>query len=108
MPLLKRNFPGVALETYSLWGRVSLVCLACAFGCVSGARPNAAQPVRHWVPGYVFGIWGKAELDVRDDCPLTGAAMVRVSATWSTLAATLLTLGLYTPREVQIQCRAAP
>jgi len=66
-----------------------------------------APPVRHLVPGYVLGIWGKAELDVRDDCPLTGAAAVRVSATWMTVAVSVLTLGIYTPREVLVQCEVA-
>jgi hypothetical protein len=69
--------------------------------------PNAVAPVReHWAPAYVFGIWGKSELDVRDDCPTTGAARVRVGATWSTVLVSLVTLGMYTPREVIVRCRA--
>jgi len=83
---------------------LGLVCLL--VGCTP-ARP-AAEPVReHWVPGYVFGIWGRSELDLRDDCPTTGAARVRVGSTWSTLLVSLFTLGMYTPREVIVHCRAA-
>ena len=76
-------------------------------GCAP-ARP-AAEPVReHWVPGYAFGIWGRSELDLRDDCPTTGAARVRIGPTWSTLLVSVLTLGIYTPREVIVHCRALP
>ena len=79
-----------------------------SFGC-TGAAPAAAAPVReHWAPGYVFGIWGKAELDARDDCPTTGPDTVRIGASWSTLLVSVLTLGMYTPREVRIQCKAMP
>ena len=98
----------MTVGTFTHWGRVSLACLACGLGCVSSAQPAASGPIRHWVPGYLFGIWGKVELDVRDDCPLSGASMVRVSSTGATLAATLLTLGLYAPREVQVQCKRVP
>ncbi len=74
------------------------------FGCAA-SLPAAAPPHQHWVPGYVFGLWGKAELDVRDDCPTTGAESVRIGTTWSTLLVSVATLGAYTPREVRVQCR---
>ncbi|MEI9939789.1 MAG: hypothetical protein WDO69_21420 [Pseudomonadota bacterium] len=86
----------------------SAVLLCGALGCASNT-PAADSPLHeHWVPGYVFGIWGKAELDVRDDCPTTGAAGVRIGATWSTLLVSLVTVGMYTPREVQVECRKRP
>jgi len=82
--------------------------LCCALLGCAPARP-AAEPVReHWVPGYVFGIWGRDELDVRDDCPTAGAARVHIGATWSTLLVSFVTLGIYTPREVLVHCRALP
>jgi len=62
----------------------------------------------HWAPAYVFGIWGKAEHDVRDDCPSRGASGVRIGATWSTLLVSVVTLGMYTPREVEVRCRTQP
>ncbi|MET0792554.1 MAG: hypothetical protein ABW061_13620 [Polyangiaceae bacterium] len=91
--------------------RVLSVCaLGCALAsCASTSTHGAVAPTHdHWLPGYVLGIWGKAELDVRDDCPNSGAASVRVGATWATLAVTVITLGIYTPREVRVQCRAQP
>jgi hypothetical protein len=84
-----------------------LTLLASATGCA--VTPPATAPVReHWVPGYVFGIWGKGELDVRDDCPEAGAARVRIGATWSTLLVSLVTIGIYTPHEVIVHCRVRP
>ncbi len=97
----------VAFEGVAKWSTCLFVCTCLALGCASSV-PAAAAPHRHWVPGYLFGIWGKAEFDVRDDCPETGAASVRVGATVPTLLATVITLGLYTPRQVSVQCRVAP
>jgi hypothetical protein len=78
-------------------------------GCASATARGAEVATRdHWLPGYLLGIWGKAELDVRDDCPTTGASSVRVGATWATLAVTVATLGIYAPREVRVQCRVPP
>jgi hypothetical protein len=85
--------------------------LACGAlnGCASRPSRGAAVATHdHWLSGYVLGIWGKTELDVRDDCPDTGAASVLVGATWTTLAVTIVTLGMYTPREVRVRCRARP
>jgi hypothetical protein len=62
----------------------------------------------HWVAGYFFGIWGTAELDVRDDCPTTGAGTVRIGASWTTVLVSVATIGMYTPREVRVQCKALP
>jgi hypothetical protein len=93
----------VATSSWQAWP-AWLLLLALA-GCA--VPPKAVAPVReHWVPAYVFGIWGKNELDVRDDCPVTGAARVRIGATWSTVLVSLVTLGVYTPREVIVHCRA--
>ena len=85
-----------------------LACAGCALACAAGTPQPAAPSRDHWLSAYVFGIWGKAELDVRDDCPQTGAASVRIGPTWPTLLVTVVTLGMYTPREVHVQCRARP
>ena len=101
--MAERNVRLVARKLRLAWLALSLLLPACA------TPPPARAPTRnHWLPGYVFGIWGKAELDVRDDCPTTGAARIRVGATWSTLLVSLATLGLYTPREVTVHCRSVP
>ena len=81
-------------------------CLALAMGCAARDVRPASAPRTHWVSGYFFGLLGQAELDVRDDCPKNGARDVRIGGTWSTIAVSLLTLGLYTPREVRLTCQA--
>ena len=97
-----------SVVTTAKWHERGLVCLlAGALTCSCAATSASAVPLReHWVPGYVFGLWGKAELDVRDDCPMRGAESVRIGVTWSTLLVSLVTVGMYTPREVRVQCRA--
>jgi len=79
-----------------------------ALGCASQNPAPASATHDHWVPGYAFGTWGRAELDVRDDCPIAGASDIRIGTSWSTLLVSLVTLGVYTPREVRVQCRERP
>ena len=99
------NVQLAARSARSSWPMLGLLLVA--LGCT--ATPAASAPTReHWVPGYVLGIWGKGELDVRDDCPATGAARVRIGATWSTLLVSVVTLGIYTPHEVIVHCQARP
>jgi len=76
-----------------------------SIGCAA-ALPASTPAREHWVPGYAFGLWGKADLHVRDDCPSAGAESVRVGTTWATLLVSVATLGVYTPREVRVRCRA--
>jgi Bor protein len=102
--MAERNQRLVARNLSRAWLAVGSFAL---LGCT--ATPRAVEPVReHWVPGYVFGIWGKSELDMRDDCPTTGAARVRIGATWSTFLVSIVTLGAYTPSNVTVHCRAQP
>ena len=88
--------------------RLQAACLlaACALLGCAAPLPATTAAHEHWVPGYAFGLWGKADLDVRDDCPTTGAESVRIGTTWSTLLVSVITVGMYTPREVRVSCRA--
>ncbi|HEY4157860.1 MAG TPA: hypothetical protein VGM29_07170 [Polyangiaceae bacterium] len=80
---------------------LSLVALSCA-----GSTPKAVTPVHHHVvPAFLFGAFDGPELDVRNDCPNTSAESIRIGTTWSTLGLSILTLGIYTPREVSIRCK---
>jgi hypothetical protein len=64
----------------------------------------------HTVPAFLFGTFDGPELDVRNDCPESAAESVRMGTTWATLGLSIVTLGIYTPREVSIRCkrRSAP
>ena len=96
------------MKAVAEWSRCCALAGVLSLGCAS-STPIAAVPTHeHWVSGYAFGIWGKAELDVRDDCPTTGSDAVRIGPTWTTLLVTVVTLGIYTPREVSVRCKPAP
>ncbi len=57
-----------------------------------------------FMQSYVLGTLGDRELDVRDVCPSGWARRISVSPTPLTVLAGIVTLGLYTPREVVITC----
>jgi hypothetical protein len=77
----------------------ALLALACA--------PREVRPgeYRAWVNGFGYGLVGSRALDVRDVCASGGAERVEVRQTAGTVAASALSLGLYTPRQVRIHCR---
>lgn len=108
---LERNVRPVALEGMAKWSAGLLAICGYTLtltlsGCASTPSRTAVGPTHdHWLSSYVLGIWGTADLDVRDDCPETGASEVQIGATWATLAVTVATLGIYTPREARVQCR---
>jgi hypothetical protein len=59
-----------------------------------------------WLPTYAFGAIGGGDLDVRDVCPSGAAEELSVGSNWATLAVSFVTLGVYTPREAKVRCRA--
>lgn len=69
-------------------------------GCAS--HQSATQRV--WLRAYLFGAIGGGDLDVRDVCPSGSADQLSVGASWSTLGVSLVTLGVYTPREAKVRC----
>jgi hypothetical protein len=57
-----------------------------------------------WLPTYLFGAIGGGDLDVRDVCPSGAADQLSVGSSWSTLGVSVVTLGVYTPREARVRC----
>jgi hypothetical protein len=53
---------------------------------------------------YLFGTVGELEADVRDFCGDRPAARLRSTGNVVTVATSIATLGIYTPRRVQITC----
>ncbi len=77
---------------------LALLALAC-----SGPRP---EPRSVWLPTYAFGAIGGGDLDVRDLCASGRAETLSLGSSWSTLGVSVLTLGVYTPREAKVRCAA--
>ena len=59
-----------------------------------------------WLPAYVFGAFGGGDLDVRDYCASGVADELSVGSSWATLGVSVVTIGIYTPREVKLRCAA--
>jgi hypothetical protein len=74
-------------------------------GSVTACAATPANAARLWTPSYAFGTLGYRDFDVRTYCGDRGARRLRVTGTPGTLAVSVLTLGVYTPREVTIECR---
>jgi hypothetical protein len=76
-----------------------LLCLS-----VSGCAAQQANVRRVWLPSYALGAFGGGDLDVRDVCASGRAEELSVGSSWATLGTSLVTLGVYTPREVKVRC----
>jgi len=82
--------------------RAALLCLG-LLGCAAH-RPDVRTV---WLPTYAFGAIGGGDLDVRDLCASGAADELSVGSTWATLGVSVVTLGVYTPREARVRCAAA-
>jgi hypothetical protein len=80
-----------------------LTCAALSAGCT----PHAVRPqvYRAWVNGFAFGMIGSRGVDVRDVCPSGEATLVRTRQTVATVALSVVSVGLYTPRQMELHCR---
>ena len=55
---------------------------------------------------FLYGVIGDGEVDVRDHCESGRAHEVRIGENFLTLGASIITLGIYTPRRVVVTCEA--
>jgi hypothetical protein len=78
-----------------------LVLSALLGGCGAGPAHNG----RVWAKSYAFGTLGQRDFDARDVCGERGAERIELVATPSTVLLSLVTLGIYTPKEVRVRCR---
>jgi hypothetical protein len=72
-------------------------------GCAAPSRAAHVVPMR----SYVLGTLGDREVDVRDVCGDRPARMLAVAPSAGSVALGILTLGLYTPRELRVTCVAS-
>lgn len=78
---------------------LAAVCL----GLAACAAPSS-DVRRVWLPAYGFGAFGGGDVDVRDVCASGRASELSVGSTWRTLGVSVVTLGVYTPREARLRC----
>ncbi|MBX3182013.1 MAG: hypothetical protein KIT72_10855 [Polyangiaceae bacterium] len=101
----------VGLGVWQVTSRLILVSLALlGAGCFRVSfveAPTRAPSESHWQHHFLFGLVGDPELDARDVCP-QGAAELSWSNGILTTGLTLITLGVYTPRELHVSCRTQP
>ena len=86
-----------------------LILLALFFLCacypVRIERPVSSQePVRLPQHFFLFGLIGESTIDLRKECP-NGIASFGDRATPLNWVFSIVTLGLYTPRTVMIECQ---
>jgi len=72
------------------------------------ACTHAPQGRIAFMQSFLFGTLGDRQLDMRDLCPTGRAVRVAVEPTPATALTGILTLGLYTPREVVVTCAELP
>ncbi len=70
-------------------------------------RSPPAAGIEHtqWTNFFVFGALGEESFDVREVCP-SGAASVRTGGNAATVLVSVVTLFVYTPRVINVQCAA--
>lgn len=89
---------------------LGLSALLWVTGCAATFRdPSvpAGEEKTKWAHFYLIGAVGEAELDVRDHCATARAHEVWIGEDVFTLAVSIVTLGIYTPRKVAIICGAS-
>jgi hypothetical protein len=74
---------------------------------VLGCAAHGEAVHRVWLPTYLFGSIGGGDLDVRDVCPSGRAAELSLGSSFGTLGVSVVTLGIYTPREAKVRCAPA-
>src|SRR6188472_2915764 len=60
-----------------------------------------------WASYFLFGIIGDHEIDVRESCP-EGVHEITTGNNFLTWFLSVITIGIYTPRKVNIWCAATP
>ena len=81
--------------------RLSLFWISLSVAACAAPAPSVRSV---WLPTYLFGAIGGGDLDVRDVCPSGTVDQLSVGSSWSTLGVSVVTLGVYTPREARVRC----
>lgn len=93
-------------------GRVALLamCLVAASACYhqvihTGRAPGPTVVSRPWTPTFLWGLVAPAPIDVSQQCR-SGVATVETQMSVPNWFASLITIGIYSPRDVKVTCAA--
>lgn len=87
---------------------LGMLVVAAGCGAQFEGRDGSAHPDsshERWVHYYMLGLVGEDDIDLRYYCR-SGALRVERGATFGTLALSVVTLGIYTPRKMWVTCAA--
>lgn len=82
-------------------------CTGCFKATVADARAGdweAAPRESRWESYYLWGLVGSNEEDIREICPGGQAVMVRQEAGFAAYLVRVVTLGIYSPRNLVVGC----
>lgn len=89
-----------------------LTCLAALNGCGYSYHFKDASVLRgeehsEWASYFIFGVVGDYELNTKEFCP-NGVAAIATGNNFATWLLRAITIGIYSPRTVQVWCSAGP
>ncbi len=87
-------------------GVAASLSLGCHATFREGELPKGAEQKTAFSHHYLFGLVGGSHVDIRDLCGSQATLEVRSGANLLTVGASVLTLGIYTPRRVRVSCAA--
>lgn len=96
------------VHAWKAWAvAAALFMTACFRTTFESARTPEHETHRIWIDEYFYGLIGSGEFDTRLFCEAP-AVRIGVRQNAATVALTVLTLGVYTPRVAEITCGPAP
>jgi hypothetical protein len=83
---------------------LGLACVSCHASFVDPKVPAAGSIERRWAHFYLFGLAGQADYDLDVVCGARRVRWVRTGGSVLTVGLTVLTLGIYAPRTLEVTC----
>jgi Bor protein len=69
----------------------------------TGLTPSNVTVEKHWANGWIYGLVPPATIETAQKCP-SGVARVETQLSFLNQLVSFLTIGIYTPMNVKIQC----
>ncbi|MEO7041964.1 MAG: hypothetical protein ABI035_06870 [Gemmatimonadaceae bacterium] len=89
-----------------LFGIVGVLCLSA--GCYhasidTGVTPSTVVINRGWAAGWIYGLVPPSTTETQAKCP-NGVSKVDTQLSFPNMLVSYLTLGIYTPMEIDVTC----